>query len=152
MPNLTANDPLVGAHRQHGSSERHQWIVEAPILIRFDRTGHHTWGLHMWTKLVGPTMIVLTGIFVAFAQSAPELSRRGEMVNTAQSEVVADLVPTGKLRAAINFGNTVLAQNDPVTGQAQGVSVDLARELGRRLDVPVELIAFDAAAKVFDAL
>jgi len=74
------------------------------------------------------------------------------MVNTAQSEVVADLVPTGKLRAAINFGNTVLAQNDPVTGQAQGVSVDLARELGRRLDVPVELIAFDAAAKVFDAL
>jgi polar amino acid transport system substrate-binding protein len=32
------------------------------------------------------------------------------------------------------------------------VSVDLARELGRRLGVPVELVTFDAAGKVFEAL
>ena len=63
-----------------------------------------------------------------------------------------DLAPTGKLRAAINFGNPVLAQKDPATGEARGVSVDLARELGRRLGVPVELVTFDAAGKVFDAL
>jgi len=72
--------------------------------------------------------------------------------NAAPSEVVRDLAPTGKLRAAINFGNPVLAQKDPATGEPRGVSVDLARELGRRLDVPVELVAFDAAGKVFDAL
>jgi polar amino acid transport system substrate-binding protein len=64
----------------------------------------------------------------------------------------SDLAPTGKLRAAINFGNPVLAQKDPVSGEPRGVSVDLARELGRRLGVPVELITFDAAGKVFDAL
>jgi polar amino acid transport system substrate-binding protein len=64
----------------------------------------------------------------------------------------SELAPTGKLRAAINFGNPVLAQKDPASGEPRGVSVDLARELGRRLGVPVELITFDAAGKVFDAL
>jgi polar amino acid transport system substrate-binding protein len=66
--------------------------------------------------------------------------------------VVADLAPTGKLRAAINFGNPVLAAKDPATGEARGVSVDLARELGRRLGVPVELVNYDAAGKVVEAL
>ena len=64
----------------------------------------------------------------------------------------SELAPTGKLRAAINFGNPVLAQKDPATGEPRGVSVDLARELGRRLGVPVVLVTFDAAGKVFDAL
>lgn len=73
-------------------------------------------------------------------------------VGTAPPEVVKDLAPTGRLRAAINFGNPVLAQRDPSTGAPRGVSVDLARELGRRLNVPVELVTFDAAGKVFDAL
>jgi polar amino acid transport system substrate-binding protein len=62
------------------------------------------------------------------------------------------LAPRGRLRAAINYGNPVLAQQDPATGQPRGVSVDLARELGRRLDVPVELVTFDAAGKVVAAL
>ena len=64
----------------------------------------------------------------------------------------SELVPTGKLRAAINFGNPVLAQKDQASGEPRGVSVDLARELGRRLGVPVELVTYDAAGKVFDAL
>jgi len=64
----------------------------------------------------------------------------------------SELAPTGTLRAAINFGNPVLAQKDPATGEARGVSVDLARELGRRLGVPVVLVTFDAAGKVFAAL
>jgi len=63
-----------------------------------------------------------------------------------------DLAPTGRLRAAINFGNPVLAQKDPATGEPRGVSVDLARELGRRLALPVDLIAYDAAGKVVDAV
>jgi polar amino acid transport system substrate-binding protein len=66
--------------------------------------------------------------------------------------VVADLAPTGRLRAAINFGNPVLAAKDVATGEARGVSVDLARELGRRLVVPVELVNYDAAGKVVEAL
>ncbi|HUQ73937.1 MAG TPA: ABC transporter substrate-binding protein [Burkholderiales bacterium] len=62
------------------------------------------------------------------------------------SGAVRDLAPSGKLRAAINFGNTVLAQREPFGG----VSVDLARELARRLGVPVEFVTYDAAGKVTD--
>lgn len=63
----------------------------------------------------------------------------------------AELAPTGKLRAAINFGNPILASKDSA-GQPRGVSVDLARELGKRLGVPVELVTFEAAGKVVDAV
>ena len=68
----------------------------------------------------------------------------------AVCDAVADLASRGTLRAAINFGNSVLAQRDGK--EPRGVSVDLARELGKRLGVPVELVAFDAAGKVVDAL
>jgi polar amino acid transport system substrate-binding protein len=60
--------------------------------------------------------------------------------------------PEGRLRASINLGNPVLAHRDAVTGQAGGVSVDLARALGRELDLDVELILFDKAAGSVDAV
>ena len=65
---------------------------------------------------------------------------------------VNDLAPGGKVRAAINFGNPILATKDAATGDARGVSVDLARELARRLGVPVELVTFTTAGQVVDAL
>lgn len=61
------------------------------------------------------------------------------------------LAPSGRLRAAINFGNPVLASRAP-DGSAAGVSVDLARELGRRLRVAVELVPYQAAGRVTDAV
>ncbi len=64
----------------------------------------------------------------------------------------AALAPSGTLRAAINFGNPILANRDKTTGAPYGVSVDLARELGRRLAVPVELVLFESAGKVVDGL
>ena len=63
-------------------------------------------------------------------------------------DVVRELAPAGKLRAAINFGNRVLAQKDPQTGEARGVSVDLAREVARRAGIPLEIVPYDAAGKV----
>jgi len=63
-----------------------------------------------------------------------------------------ELAPTGKLRVGINYGNPVLATRDPASGELRGVAVDLARELGRRLDLPVELVGFDAAGKMFEAV
>ena len=71
---------------------------------------------------------------------------------TRPAAPVAELAPTGRLRAAINFGNPILASKDPATGAARGVSVDLAQELGRRLGVPVELVTFPAAGRVVEAL
>lgn len=66
--------------------------------------------------------------------------------------VAAELAPTGRLRAAINFGNTVLAQRDPGAGPPRGVSAELARALAGRLDLPIDYVTFDAAGKVFDAV
>ena len=66
-------------------------------------------------------------------------------------EIRKAFAPTGTLRAAINHGNSVLAQKGP-NGEPCGITVDLARELAKRLGVPVELVTFDAAGKAFDAL
>jgi polar amino acid transport system substrate-binding protein len=63
-----------------------------------------------------------------------------------------DLAPTGKLRIAINYGNPVLATRNPKSGQLSGVAVDLARELGRRTDLPVELVGFESAGKMVEGL
>jgi polar amino acid transport system substrate-binding protein len=72
-------------------------------------------------------------------------------MNQFLHEVLRDLAPAGVIRAAINYGNPVLAQKGH-DGEPEGVSVDLARELGRRLDRPVELVTFDAAGQVFEAV
>ena len=66
--------------------------------------------------------------------------------------VLSDLAPTGKLRVGINYGNPVLAKRDPRSGDLSGVAVDLARELGKRVNVPVELVPFESAGKMFDAV
>lgn len=70
----------------------------------------------------------------------------------APPAVVADLAPSGTLRAAINFGNPILAIKLAGTGEPAGVSVDLARELARRLGVPVELVTYTAAGQVVQAI
>jgi polar amino acid transport system substrate-binding protein len=74
------------------------------------------------------------------------------MADGLSPDLVTELAPTGRLRAAINFGNSVLAQPDPAGGPPRGVSGDLARELARRLGVGIDYVTFDAAGKVFEAL
>jgi polar amino acid transport system substrate-binding protein len=65
--------------------------------------------------------------------------------------VRADLAPTGKLRAAINYGNFILATRDKATGESRGVAVDLMQDIGRRLGVPTEIVAYDSVAVMGDA-
>jgi polar amino acid transport system substrate-binding protein len=69
----------------------------------------------------------------------------------AQS-VKDELAPSGKLRLGINYGNAVLATRDGASGELRGVAVDLARELGRSCELPVELVAFESAGKMTSAL
>ena len=66
--------------------------------------------------------------------------------------VRSDLAPTGILRAGINYANSIIATKDPVSGELRGVSVDLMRELARRIEVPLELVGFDFSGKMADAL
>ena len=70
---------------------------------------------------------------------------------TLDPSLVAALAPTGTLRACINLGNPVLARLDePST--PRGISVDLATALAQRLDVALELIPVDTAAKSVDVI
>lgn len=100
-----------------------------------------------YTGSVEPKMIKITFAFL----SAVLLVSCAAMPQVSPA-VRSDLAPTGTLRAGINHGNAILAQRDPATGDLRGITVDLSRELARRIDVPVELVPFDAAGKMTDAL
>jgi len=49
----------------------------------------------------------------------------------------ADLAPTGTLRAAYLGTNPAQAMKDPQTGELRGASLDLARELAKRIGKPL---------------
>ena len=67
------------------------------------------------------------------------------------TDIRIDLAPTGRLRAGINYGNFILAARDRQSGESRGVAIDLTNELARRLDVPLDLIAYDSVAAMVDA-
>ncbi len=78
------------------------------------------------------------------------MSSATAFAQTAPPEALKELAPTGTLRAAINYGNGVLAQQR-ADGEPQGVSADLSRELAKRLGVTLEFVTFQAAGKAFEA-
>lgn len=61
------------------------------------------------------------------------------------------LTPAGKLRVGINFGNNLLTARDPVTRAPSGIALDLARELGGRLGVPVEIVSYESAGELAES-
>jgi len=73
------------------------------------------------------------------------------MPNRMTPAAVASLAPSGTLRAAINYGNPVLARRHP-GGAAGGITADLARELARRLGVPLRFVDYEQAGDVFAGL
>lgn len=82
--------------------------------------------------------------------NTPLAVKDSRMETISSSELLREIAPTGMLRVAINLGNPVLAVRDPATGELRGVSVDLAREAGRQLGLPVSFTSFDAAGRVFE--
>jgi polar amino acid transport system substrate-binding protein len=74
------------------------------------------------------------------------------MIDDISPLVRAELTPTGKLRVGINFGNFLLVTSYSEGAEPRGPAPDLARELGRRVDAPVEFVAFDTAGKLADAV
>jgi len=64
----------------------------------------------------------------------------------------SELAPTGTLRVGINLGNFLLTAKDPATGEFMGVAVDLGKDLGRRLGVPVEIIGYPSPGALADAV
>jgi len=92
------------------------------------------------------------GVVPAIAQHSHRASLRQARPMSSFDSIAKALAPSGRLRASINLGNPILAAKDAATGEVRGVSVDLAREFGRRLGLSVELVVFDTAARSVDAV
>jgi polar amino acid transport system substrate-binding protein len=93
---------------------------------------------------------LVPGFFFLSLVQGPLVSALAQSGSAVPASVRTEFAPTGTLRAAINYSNPLLATRDPQTGELSGVAVDLARELGRRLGLPVTLVPVDAASKMSD--
>jgi polar amino acid transport system substrate-binding protein len=76
----------------------------------------------------------------------------GAMANDISPAVRSELAPTGTLRVGINHGNFLLVVPGSSATEPRGVAPDLARELARRLGVPVEFSKFETAGALGDAV
>jgi polar amino acid transport system substrate-binding protein len=84
--------------------------------------------------------------FIVFAVAS---SGPGVAAQDVPSQARADLAPTGKLRVAL-LPLPHIAVRDKDTGDFKGVVVDLSRELGKRLNVPVEFVTINSNVSAVD--
>ena len=73
------------------------------------------------------------------------------MTASVPAAAKAELTPTGKLRAGINFQNVLLTSLGP-NGEQGGVAVEFVRELARRLGVELEIIPYKSAGALADSV
>ncbi|HEX2885137.1 transporter substrate-binding domain-containing protein [Vineibacter terrae] len=66
-------------------------------------------------------------------------------------DVIAQLAPTGVLRAGINLGNFLLVTGRSANGDPEGVAPDMAREIAARLGVPVSYVPYKTPGELADA-
>lgn len=71
---------------------------------------------------------------------------------TAPAEIRAALAPTGTLRIAAYPGSPTSLVPGSTPGNERGVTVEVGRELARRLGVPAEVVVFQRPAEIADAL
>lgn len=67
-------------------------------------------------------------------------------------EILAQLAPTGTLRAGINMANVLLVTERPENGDPGGVGPDFARAMADRLGVPVSYVQFPTPGEVADTV
>lgn len=70
------------------------------------------------------------------------------MTSSISAAARADLAPSGTLRVGLNYGNFLLVGKDGADGEPRGIAPDLAREIARRLGVPIAFTRYDAAGKL----
>ncbi len=67
-------------------------------------------------------------------------------------EILAQLAPTGVLRAGINLSNFLLVTGRTPEGDPQGVSPSMAAAIAARLGVPVKYVPFPKPGELADAV
>jgi polar amino acid transport system substrate-binding protein len=67
-------------------------------------------------------------------------------------EILAQLAPTGVLRAGVNLSNFLLVTGRTPEGDPQGVSPSMAAAIAARLGVPVKYVPFPKPGELADAV
>jgi len=67
-------------------------------------------------------------------------------------EILAQLAPTGVLRAGINLSNFLLVTGRSAQGDPQGVSPSMAAAIAARLGVPVQYVPYPKPGELADAV
>lgn len=73
-------------------------------------------------------------------------------MKTIDQTALNSFAPMGILRVGINLGNPILANEDPVTKNLYGITIDIAHEIGKRICLPVELIPFKTAGTTVEGV
>lgn len=89
---------------------------------------------------------------LAFLAAASLLAGCATQAPQASPLEKSTLAPTGKLRVGVYLGSPTSLVINPKTGEKNGVSYDLGRELAQRLEVPFEPVEFGRVAEVVEAL
>jgi polar amino acid transport system substrate-binding protein len=74
------------------------------------------------------------------------------MTVTPSAAVVAELAPSGVLRAGINLSNFLLVTGRAPNGDPQGIAPDMAGEIAARLGVPLQLRPYPNPGKLADSV
>jgi polar amino acid transport system substrate-binding protein len=93
---------------------------------------------------------VRSGLAVAFAVLFVLTSR--VMANDISPAARSELAPTGTLRVGLNHGNFLLVTPGSSATDPRGVASEVARELARRVGVPVAFIRYDTAGALGDGV
>ena len=65
-------------------------------------------------------------------------------------DIIAELAPTGVLRAGINLSNFLLVTGKGPAGEPEGVAPDMAGAVAARLGVPVKYVTFKSPGELAD--
>ncbi len=84
---------------------------------------------------------------------APAVAQtQGRPMSQVTPQVIAELAPTGVLRAGVNMSNFLLVTSRAENGDPRGVSPSMARAIAEKLGVPVRYVPFPRPGELADAV
>jgi len=83
---------------------------------------------------------------------ASPFSFQATTMSTLDKAILQSFAPMGIIRVGINLGNPVLASTDTQTHLPKGVTVDIATEIGKQLQLPIQLTPFQTAGATVDGV
>jgi polar amino acid transport system substrate-binding protein len=95
---------------------------------------------------------VRMGRFVAKEAAAAAGAASGSAAGAAADRARVVLAPTGKLRVGAYLGSPLSMLQETGTGESHGLSIDLGKELAKRLGVPFEQANYRRMAEVLEGM